>query len=364
MNSLAQLVARNDQLEELVITGLGTTTAAPQFWESVASRSRLRDVSIFGRSMLSEETEVFWNSLSHVERLSLSGVQIPAAGTKDFWNERGALTALQSIQLGSSDSILLLRLFPSLRSLDGWGRDAESCDVLDKLHREIEAGRLKQLRRLHLSRIKDAHGLSLCLEAMECLEVLDISQGRRGGIPLKALKHHLPTLQQILLAKGSKIPIKMLQTILQSCPLLTKFEATQLMVSDVIKGKPWVCAELRTLRVDVVVKGHDPDTIGTESRAVFEKLSKLAQLEHLIIRGWNDLSSCQGLDLRLESGLLLLSTLTKLQYLEFMFTIQNMSAEDIAWMKKYRTQLEQVIGRGNDHGNVKSQPSQCSEDPK
>ncbi|KAG0320128.1 hypothetical protein BG000_003687 [Podila horticola] len=127
--------------------------------------------------------------------------------------------------------------------------------------------------------------------------------------------------------------------------------------SRIIQGGPWVCTQLKVFKAEIVIKHQDQEGIRAQSRAVFERLSKLEDLTTLIIRG-NSAESItrQGPDLRLESGLDQLSTLRNMRRLDFKFTKQNMSAEDVAWIKTHWRRLEQVEGRCNENGVLSCQP--------
>jgi len=145
-----------------------------------------------------------------------------------------------------------------------------------------------------------------------------------------------------------------------------------LKASAIMLGKPWICSSLEEFRVGIVVGASGKQTVRNRSRAIFERMSKLTCLTHLDIGchyiqddsgnsddsedGDDDVPKRQSLDLTLESGLDQLASLKHLEELDFSYTVQNMSAEDVKWIRENWKRLQVVRGICNDHGGFKDQP--------
>lgn len=357
-DNFARLVILNDQLEEVTISGLRSENAW-MIWESIVSRPRLRDLTVCGCSMMVDEFTTLWRGLTNLERLTLDGIQRREGGEGPIWDGLVMLPALQSIQLGQASMVPLLKFCPNMRRLERLGDSENGDNFMDELHTILKAGHLGWLDSLCITQIHRGEKLGLCVEAMDRLKILDVGLDVSAKRLWSDLARHFETLEQVSFEENDKVSSMMVQAILASCPRLTCLKAFQLRPSDVIKGKPWVCSGFRSLRIEIIIKSADNSVIHIQSCAIFEHLSKLEKLEHLNLRGvTGDPLHTQGLDLRLESELDQLSAVRNIRYLNFENTIQNMAAEDIVWMRKHWTRLEQVIGRCNAHGNFESQPPQ------
>lgn len=135
--------------------------------------------------------------------------------------------------------------------------------------------------------------------------------------------------------------------------MLTRIEATSLTAAEIVQSKPWACLRLRVFRIEVVIEDPDTRSIQAQSNAVFERLSKLIHLTDLSILGpyFYDCVYFQSLEMRLESGLAQLSSLKMVTKLCVIFSIQNSSAEEIAWMNLHWRRLDDVAGRLNKQGD-------------
>ena len=109
--------------------------------------------------------------------------------------------------------------------------------------------------------------------------------------------------------------------------------ADTIQVSLIEQGRPWRCLDIKKLIVFIAVDGRSADDIGEEgscsqSRAVFGRFSRLAQLECLLV-GAQSVSGHNGLYFRLASGMEQLETLKKPAWLGFTHTKHDMDAEDV-----------------------------------
>ncbi|KAF9345334.1 hypothetical protein BGX26_003279 [Mortierella sp. AD094] len=140
----------------------------------------------------------------------------------------------------------------------------------------------------------------------------------------------------------------MIQEIMVSCPQLNTFIATYLEARDILgideeeeksknvdKGhggsytRDWTCVGLKELRFQICGLEGRPEW----QRLVLKQLARLTKLEWLNVANcakWGS-SVRDGLDLRLGSGLDILSSLKRLESLMFLGLRQEMNEEDVRW---------------------------------
>ncbi|KAG0331850.1 hypothetical protein BG000_010550 [Podila horticola] len=215
-------------------------------------------------------------------------------------------------------------------------------------------GYLGQLEDLGLPSSTQDDGISACLRAMTRVRYLKCNTTRFGTLAFQALMPHFASLQHLSLSSCSRVDDDMLQTILESCPVLKELTADRIQASRIQQGRPWVCLGLKKFIVFVAVDGDiqtsEEEGGCSQSQAVFGQLSRLAQLEHLFVGKISTQSTpklVQGLDFRLASGMGQLATLKMLTKLYFENTKQNMYAEDIDWIWRHFWRLEALGGKYN-----------------
>lgn len=367
----AQLVTLNRQLEDVAIRGLRSEEMS-DILKSIVSVPKLRILSICGWSTTVTEFATLWRGLNNLERLTLERIHCRDGRGRSLWDGLEALPVLKVIRLDQSSMVPLLRLCPNVHRLETPHERPTSSHgfmgghhaFMDELLAILKAGHLKRLDSLCIPQIKSVQKLALCLEAIDGLKILNV------GVTTSVTRHwfeldlarHFQTLEQVSFEGNDIVSSATVQAILTSCPQLTCLKAFQLRPAHIIEGKPWVCSGLRTLRAEISLWNQDENEIRHQSHTIFGRLSKLEKLEHLNVRGNGGRRETQGLDLRLESGLGQLSTMRNLRFLDFGQTIQNMSAEDIAWMRKHWTRLKKVIGRCNGYGTFEQQPLPLTDD--
>lgn len=361
--SVVRLVAHNNSLQELALHD-PNLAGVREIWQQVSlKRPRLQRVAFGELALTPAEFAVFWQSCCvGVQHLKLTGFHGLAgvegdAKTKryDFWKGLEPLPEVQSVTLGQGATAPLLSLFPNLRKVDlnHWAYG----ESLGKLTELVRMGSLKQLDSLHVSQLHDDHWAASLLEGMAHVKEFVVRSPQTLYRSSQALKRHFSTLQVVSFGVESTVPAGMFLKLLKSCPLLTNIHGgPPILASDIIRDKaPWVCTKLQTFKLYIIVSNSH---ISTESRAVFERLAELEYLTELSIgpsMRWC-IGFVQGLDLTLASGLGQLSTLTRLTKLEFSLAKQNMSSEDVAWMKTHWKRLESVLGICNRHGGFRQQP--------
>ncbi|KAF8953657.1 hypothetical protein BGZ52_006173 [Haplosporangium bisporale] len=379
--SVAQLVERNDSLQELVLDD-PNLAGVHEIWQQISlKRPRLQRVAFDGLALTPAEFAVFWKSCCiGVQYLNLTAFKGLASVEEDgktekydFWEGLEPLPEVQSVTLGQEATVPLLPLFPNLRKVNlhpsANGRSLAKLTELvrgghlkqlDSLHLsppyDVRGAHPKRLDNLHLSPPYDDHRAASLLEGMVHVKEFVVRSPQTLYRSSKALNRHFSTLQVVSFRMENGVPDGMFLTLLKSCPLLTHISGPPISAGEIIHDKaPWVCTKLQTFKLFVTVSDS---CFSTESRAVFERLAGLEYLTELSIGSPSRWASVlvRGLDLTLASGLGQLSTLTRLTKLEFSQAKQNMSSADVAWMKTHWKRLESVLGICNSHGGFRQQP--------
>ncbi|KAG0092718.1 hypothetical protein BGZ92_008834 [Podila epicladia] len=369
-SQLTQLLVQNDHLETVDFDGTREASTLG-FWEALISRPALKYVRMNSVSMSAEQFAIFWNGCRGLRQMELYDIKVPC--TSEFIEEQlETLPGLEAITISHLAATALLRLCPGLRFFRwqnyDFGGNAQQLQMLAFL---LERQHFPHLESLQVTQVDDLE-LATCLGAMGRVKELVMDGSILGLQSFGALKRHFDKLQRISLEYVFPISSKRILDVLESCPLLKYIRAPKLNVSAIMRGKPWVCLDLEEFRVGILAGVSGKATIHSESQAVFERLSKLTRLTHLDI-GFHymqddnsdsddsndsdgDNTACQGLDLTLESGFSQLSTLKNLEELDFTYTVQDMSVEDVKWMRDNLKKLQVVKGICNRHGEYCDQP--------
>ncbi|KAF8950088.1 hypothetical protein BGZ52_003760 [Haplosporangium bisporale] len=287
------LVHKNINLDTVVI-GPGVEVPA-EFWTQLTSCRSLRSLDVDGGNLTQQQLREFLKGCR-------TGPAIPLEALVKVFNE-GHLPCLESIKV--------------------WGRFSDDA-------------------------------LAPCLKAVPPLKELTINHF--GDLSFEALSRHFASLERVTMLSGS-FTGTMIETTLESCPRLIYISAKKILATRIIRGKPWICCTLKTFAVSILVDTDNEAEIGTQSRGVFEQITRLTCLTNLRV-GLRSEKKTQGLDFRLESGLESLSTLQCLRSLDFSGTAQNMSAADVEWVRTNLTHLTGVSGVCNERGTFYQQPGQ------
>ncbi|KAG0031401.1 hypothetical protein BGZ81_001309 [Podila clonocystis] len=327
---LAQLIMRNHELQELVISD-PLASAPIEVWQAAISLPTLRTLEIRDVCMEMRHWEAIWNGCKGLRALRMYNVHAWGGLTiNDKAMEKHA--ELESITLQDAHFLPLLKHCPNLRRVS-WENGANSTHFLKMLLSCLGNGLLGQLEGLHTKRAKDIL-LASALKAMNRIKEVSVDNGHIENPTTRVLRQHFATLQILSIPTHIKKAGTFIPTVLASCPSLTVIAAPMMTSEDIINGGPWVCTQLKVFKIKIEIVDKEADAIRVQSREVLRRLSRLTHLTHLGIGDSNAPSPAfQGLDMRLESGLAQLSTLQCLQELNFDNTNQNMSEADVAWIK-------------------------------
>ncbi|KAI7831656.1 hypothetical protein BC939DRAFT_472774 [Gamsiella multidivaricata] len=175
----------------------------------------------------------------------------------------------------------------------------------------------------------------------------------------QSLARHFPQLTSVNLQWCLQVTSAISHKILTSCPELIEFRADFLDARDILglraedddtaveerkcNSKDWIYLKLRIL--DIYICGLQGKPIEWH-RQVFRQLSRLKELRTLEIfpRNFNRGNSQDGIDLRIEAGLDMLSSLKYLEVLCFAGIRQQMDEMDVRWMVEAWPRLRRIEG--------------------
>jgi hypothetical protein len=162
---------------------------------------------------------------------------------------------------------------------------------------------------------------------------------------------------------------KMTQRIMTSCPSLTDFVGTSLDACDILgiprdqeatiqeavmyqKSQDWICTNLKSL--SIFICGLEDKPLEWH-RGVLQQLARLRKLKILGVSLYHySVLNHDGLDLRLEAGLGVLSSLECLEEFRFPGLWQQMEEQDVRWMVQAWPELRYVYGKLRYDGKQRS----------
>ncbi|KAG0327461.1 hypothetical protein BG000_000948 [Podila horticola] len=256
--------------------------------------------------------------------------------------------------LSTSRQVDIICMCPNLRFLK-WavGRDTP-IPVQEFCKRVPQA--CPKLKNLHMdgSATLPRESVGYVLDALKDLESLMLFGCAIGESLFRSVTRHFHSLTSLDVMDSIQTKSSMAQRILENCPNLTNVSLALLSMQDVVNGQPWQATRLQYLQVDLVslegacrmAAGGNEDSrmIPLQQMRVFEQLAKLTDLRHLAI-GHDDKIRRPSLEFRVEHGLTLLKSLTRLRHLSLEGTVQDMTEEDADWLGQNLRHLDTIKGR-------------------
>ncbi|KFZ09053.1 hypothetical protein V502_08972, partial [Pseudogymnoascus sp. VKM F-4520 (FW-2644)] len=214
---------------------------------------------------------------------------------------------------------------------------------------------------LHIERLDFGEGVleddDLAQVLGSCAKVTDfaICGSLFGLSAFESLIQHFPHLTLLDLTRCNGVTSAMSLRILTSCPFLTEFWAGGSLAAQDIVGvgtqddqgqeklepQDWVCLSLKRLSISISRLSNRPPEWQS---LILGQIVRLHDLRNLSIgpkRGGvreedhvaaMELDEDDGIQLRLEAGLAILSGLKRLEVIAFLGMRQNMDEEDVRWM--------------------------------
>ncbi|KAI8350044.1 hypothetical protein B0O80DRAFT_136204 [Mortierella sp. GBAus27b] len=203
---------------------------------------------------------------------------------------------------------------------------------------------------IHCSTLQDTT-ISQILDDSRRIISLKPCSSQFGNAAFQSLIRHFSYLQELDLQLSDGLTSKMAREILTSCPSLVFFHGVNLHVRDILGIKQdeeeeltnsrteltcrtpdWVCTGLR--RLSFFICGLEGKPLEWHRR-VFQQLAKMECLEYLVVGSLQHVDggpSGDGLDVRLEAGLDVLSSLRRLSTFGYNVLQQRTGKQDLEWM--------------------------------
>lgn len=330
----------------------GTNTKTP--WNLPADLSNLTSLSLDSIVVRSPDQNMVWNLFSKLESLTLSNSWLSKPPVPMVANWRMKDLVLKFVNGSTLEEqlkwmeycILLKRLtwIPS-KSLTGNPVNELVQSIADNTWPELEELNVPNFRATDLQ-------VSLIIGGMGRVRCLSINFSEPLGLVKTALRPHFSFLQRLEAMTTAGDNTSFILEILKSCPQLKSLRMGTVQVREILKDDaPWVCERsLKHLGVCFKVENH---IAKPGQKVLLERLSRLCNLELLDLSSLTSL--VQSLDLRLESGLEQLATLTRLEELTIVNTTQKMKKKDVEWMIQHWKNLKCIKGPLNGHDGVERQ---------
>ncbi|KAF9540650.1 hypothetical protein EC957_003935 [Mortierella hygrophila] len=350
---LSDFIQRHPTIEDITIRTAGLFLN-DEFWVTISDTLRNpKRLNLKGtldgqgrmRSIIGEGGPAFWRALSLFEEVTYRG--------------RDQSESIRSLDI---DCSRLKRL--DLRTTDYTRKGVRLWNWMQGC---------RNLTRLHWSGqipIRDGATMTI-LPAWPLLEDFQVNSGRgseeeladvilRHLPPLKHLRleggpfgracfgrlrdRHFETLRTLSLRGPCSMTSRMALDVLLNCATLEVLEIAYIAIEDLQETpQPWACRGLRRLHGTVESSYKGMHTL------FFEQLSRLRLLEEVDLNGdmmvhYVDLKGYSSPRWRLDSGLGLLSTVTRLKKLDLHGCTQDLRQEDIEWMLNQWPLLERLSG--------------------
>ncbi|KAG0228284.1 hypothetical protein BGX31_006633 [Mortierella sp. GBA43] len=311
----------------------------------------LRELDLQCVGLSEEEVDVFWQLCTRLESLAFSYAKIPCRGRLSDM-EFPRLKSLQAAKLVEGDDDITMDFMakcPNLTLL-GWDHYVRD-DHYDRFLELMVARTWPDLDSLVMRWLYvPEDDIAKIIPSIQRIIRLEFGLPTTlGPSSLDLLQLHFPTLRKVNFKSqyGPHHCCPIAITVLTSCPTLEAFCSSRIYGTSIVEGKPWVCLGLKDLDVEICFY---PDTIRDTQAQVLDQLSKLTQLDSLIV--WDRQDYLHGsyevpLDLRLKYGLGKLSTLQSLRHINWGISDQWMGEQECQWMLDNWMCLKYVSGRLN-----------------
>ncbi|KAF9276356.1 hypothetical protein BGZ68_010076 [Mortierella alpina] len=345
---LLRIVCTNSALNTLSLNRYGQYTTR-EFWKACLERlGELQSVNVLDVHIDDDAFSWFWATLARAERISVTSSswevdtnsKSPINEVVSRWPDPALRLAAQQVEICdlSFESVLqqwqVLVQCSEARAIR-WRCFNIGVPALSLRH-ILSPEIWPQLQRLDLgtSGISD-ESISLLLDTVNPLLHLSAYDTCFGKLATQSLLlRHITALQYLYLSGCTEMTSPDIQRILTSGNQLETFKAFRLHVEvlEYPDSKPWVCTELKSLKLYFDIQLRDAHTA---HRLVFEQLARLPHMQVFdISRAHNDLT-WTSLRLRLDFGLNLIAGWKNLVELQVTQVLQDLETEDAEWMAKH-----------------------------
>ncbi|KAI8349981.1 hypothetical protein B0O80DRAFT_500925 [Mortierella sp. GBAus27b] len=355
---LAILLRQNPELETLSTSISGQEEHMSGFMKALASSCpKLQTLEAHFESLDNECTQLLLDVSVRVRDLSINNVNLAPPDTMDRWPAFPNLEKLEMIlswSLTLGQQLEVIRRSPRLKALVwdlcGSERNLSSLpNIISTYCPHLEALEMIDGRDVSVD-------VSSVLDSCQRLSTLTLAGFEFDARALVSLSRHFSHLAHLDI-EDCHFTSSTILLVLTSCPLLESLSADTLDACDILgitenqeghqtfQPQDWVCTNLHSFTVFICGLEGKPNEWQIE---VLKQLSRLTRLSTLRIGCWGvgGTELCDGLDLRLRSGLGILSGLY-LRELAFCGLWQEMEDEDVRWMVEAWPELSYVTGRLN-----------------
>ena len=314
-----EMIRNRPSLTHLKLCGAYSQT----HWTPLADLSSLKHLSLIRTVVESRDASTVWSLFSQLETLELRESRISGFSATTTTTERWKikdLTLERVTSLDPKEQLTWIKHCTGLRRLTWIPSHAVMSNPLDEeFARSLAAGAWPELEELYVPYYSASdQEMSLIIGAMRRVLGLSIKYTEPLNLVKTALRPHFPWLKKLESRSSAGDNTSFIIELLKSCPQLESLQMGVVQVRGMFDHDgPWAC-ESSLKRLGVYFKVDD-NVSEAEQRMLFERLSKLHRLERL------DLSTETGvvhvLDLRQESGLGNMATMTRHEELSFILQL-------------------------------------------
>ncbi|KAF8978872.1 hypothetical protein BGZ46_006059 [Entomortierella lignicola] len=321
-------------------------------WHLLKDMPNLRILEMKSAIVSDYEKRMFGAVCQKLTRLSLVDsklIEPPKSETQDFDSLKTLI--LDRSYIPKEKQLQLFQLCPALEHLC-WKSRTDSLPILNFLS-FLNSGRFQCLKSLDISnssKVTD-HDFAKIIALLPCLINLYAAKTSFGCEGTKAVinqrRHQIEVLD---FRDCSSITMVEAQAFLTTCAHLTKFVAPSVSAIDMAQQR-WICLGLRELDVSIAEVDRLPAPVIPRHQGFYTQLASLTKLKVLRL---GDLGSVPAysisthrkymLDLKLDSGLGLLSTLSQLYELDITNMHAVMEFEELRWVLQNWRRLKRVVG--------------------
>ncbi|KAF9358205.1 hypothetical protein BGX26_002272 [Mortierella sp. AD094] len=292
--------------------------------------------------------------LNHLSLIDSKLIERPKSETQDFDSLRALI--LDRSYVPNEDQLQLFQLCPVLEHLT-WKSRTGCLQILNFLF-FLNSGKFRRVTSLDISNSSKTtdHDFAKIIALLPGLTNLNATktlfgyEGTRAMIELKK-----DQIQELNFLGCPNITAMVAHAYLSSCPRLRKFSAPSVSAVDVARRR-WVCLEIQELDIRIAGIEQLPAPSFPRHRGIYGQLAALTKLTVLRLGdlGCEPSSPPAGipdprnrqfmLDLKLDSGLGLLSTLNRLRELDVTNMHAVMEFGELQWVVQNWRRLERVVG--------------------
>ncbi|KAF9353868.1 hypothetical protein BGX34_011335 [Mortierella sp. NVP85] len=339
---------------------MGHMDIGSAFWETLSTHPHIRHLYL--REIKTVATQAFWTTCAKLTSLLIVGVAFEEDVPKDRTFDQLCQLTIRSLKKGMEveDQLDLVLRCPKLESLSWHLNESSRTRGLILVKHPIQKNHWPHLHQLCISGYLQDTDLVSILEGTKSDHGNVVDPGQ-SSCPLEAhsskdLRMPFGVLENVDLSMCYLSSSATVLKILCHCPRLKVLHARSVLAKDIAQGGPWVCQQLRELKLYFRVREKEQDL----QPFVFERLSTLTQLEVLIMKypyGGDDYQSlstdvCQdALVFRLDCGMGRLASLRQLTELHFLDNppyIPHLDVDEAEWMVDHWKKLKSIRGRLNE----------------